>query len=358
MKSTQFDGDRLLYLCCRQEMPEDMLAQVVAISDANFVNWNRLFDLAHRHGVAPLVFHNLQAAIARGVYVPAEVVGRFKLSTYQNITSKARQTETLTSVLASLQELDVDVMTVKGMALDLLVYDECWYTVAQDIDIVMRPRRRNGVKDDQARIVECVQGRDIEYEFYEHHDVTLNHALNVDFQEIWHDAKTVELSGHTLYLMCPEDMLLAACINSCRKRYFRLRSLCDIAEIIGRLPDLDWSVFVRKARHYRCNHIAYSALTATQQTVGCSLPDGMIDELDVSAPRRYVVDRLVPFLVHNVSLDSLSYYTGQELVGRRVGWSLLLPYATYRASQMISKLHEAFVDHAERTQAASLSKAE
>ena len=85
------------------------------------------------------------------------------------------------------------------------------------------------------------------------------------------DARSFPFQVNELLLMSTEDMLLSLCINSGRKRFFRLRSLVDIAETVNRGPELDWPMLVDKARAYQCSHIACPALLVTQTALGCDL---------------------------------------------------------------------------------------
>ena len=332
--------DALLYLCCCQDLSAARADQILRNAREGDIIWPEVFSLAREHGVAPIVHRNLEIAVAAGLCVPDEILHKFRLATYRNITVKSRQAERLACALTFLRDLSVDVMALKGVALDLLVYDESWYTVAEDVDLVLRSRRAEGKS-----LIEEVQNRldglGLEYELDQHHDVTLNGALAVDFGKIWRDAMVTDFQGLPLYLMAPEDMLLAVCINSCRKRYFRLRSLFDIAETVKRMPALDWSAFAHKAIEYDCNNITYTALTVTAATVGCTLPCYVMDKMAVGPSRRCLVDSVIRYLLHNVTLRSLSCYTGGKLIGRRFGWSLLLPYTAYHWPQRASKIREA-----------------
>jgi hypothetical protein len=76
--------------------------------------------------------------------------------------------------------------------------------------------------------------------------------------DVWSKTKETTFQGQKVLVMSPEDMLLAACINSCRKRFFRLKSLCDIAEIINYFKELDWEVFIHNGRY-----IVYTSLLVT-----------------------------------------------------------------------------------------------
>jgi len=93
--------------------------------------------------------------------------------------------------------------------------------------------------------------------------VSRNETLPVDFKSIWSKTKETTFQGQKVLVLSPEDMLLAACINSSRKRFFRLKSLCDIAEIINYFKELDWEVFIHNAKKYHCRYIVYTSLLVT-----------------------------------------------------------------------------------------------
>jgi hypothetical protein len=141
--------------------------------------------------------------------------------------------------------------------------------------------------------------------------------------------------------MALEDTLLTAAIQACRKRFFRLKSLCDIAAIIEKFGDvLSWDVVVSKAHAYECNTILYTALLVTQATIGCSLPEGFLNSLSVNPVRAWIIQHLVHRLCRNFSLDQLFGRTDATLLGREFSWPLVLTYATYRLDHLAPKMSE------------------
>lgn len=332
--------DRLLFACARQNFLDAHRQQVAGICRQNTVDWDAVYSTATLHGVAPLIGANLQQCDPEAVPVPHRILEQFRSSYYRNILRKERDAEQLKRALAFFGEKSIPVMLIKGAALDLLVYDQPWFTVAHDVDLVLKPR--------EDEIPECVRQElraflhrsGIEYDFFEHHDVVMNGALPVDFDRIWRDADTVRFGDRDLLVMSPEDMLLAACINSCRKRYFRLKSLCDIAEIVERFTALRWDDLVGKARAFDCHNIVYAALLVTQMTVGCALPDQVLDRLAGSPARASVIRHLIGYLSRRASLASLYPFSGKSVFGRAVNVALVLTYATYRWYQMGRKMWE------------------
>lgn len=256
----------------------------------------------------------------------------------------------LHNVLALLAAKKLDVMLVKGAALSRIVYNQPWYTTSYDIDMVLRARREEIDPHDYQEIVRVFEQNNrqrenftehIEYDFYEHHDVTMNNVLAVDAEQLWRDARQITLHDQPVYVMNPEDMLLAAAINSCRKRFFRLKSQCDIATIIDHYgTQLDWQLVADKAHAYKCNTIVYTALVATQVTLGCQLPAGFLRKLMKNPLRALLIPSLVKLLCRRLPLSQLFVDSGTAAHERQFSWPLFLTYATYRLDLLLPKLGE------------------
>jgi hypothetical protein len=354
--------DRLLFACARQHLQPAHRQIVADICRSETIKWDVLCSTAETHSVAPLIYANLRQC---GADVPAAVAARFRFCTACNLAAKEDKAKKLAELVSFFDSKSIDVMLVKGVALDVLVYEQTWYITSNDADIVMRMRVEDQTNQEEREILSrmCRRGwipldetkpaaralREIwsqicrhsdwlECNYFEHHDVTMTDVLPVDFQRIWTDAVRVEFRGQSVFVMSPEDLLIATCINSCRKRFFRLKAVCDIAEIVRKYSDLRWDALVQKARDYDCSLIVYAALFVAQTTVGCELPEGLLTELKVHPVRAAVIR----YLSERTALNSLSsLYSGKNLFGKKIGSSLLLPYATCRWYQMGRKARAA-----------------
>ena len=334
--------DRLLLLCARQDFADSHCDTLLELCASETIGWENALHTARHHEVAPLVWVNLEKAVAAGLSVPEDISERFQLTCYANIASKGQRKAKLAETVAFLGTHAIQVLGIKSVALDLLVYEQPWYTIAGDADLVLRPQQGSVPPEVMVEIEQFFAGWSIEWEFYDHHDVTMNGYLPVDFGMIWRDARSVPFEGHDLLLMSTEDMLLSLCINSARKRFFRLRSLVDIAETVSRCPELDWPTLVDKAHAYQCSHIAYTALLVTQTALECDLPEGVLDQLAPGPTRARMQQRMIPALLQRHSLSSLSSYTGWELFGRKMGPSLLLPYASETWRRIVVRIWAAY----------------
>jgi hypothetical protein len=129
--------------------------------------------------------------------------------------------------------------------------------------------------------------------------------------------------------MAPEDLLISLCVNSCRKRFFRLKHLFDIAETTRRLP-LDWDRLTANVREDRCEGIVYAALLAASGTLGAEIPGVEVDALDALGVPRSRAKLLRRLVARHLRRGSLA-----------VAPTPWLPYASYRWGQALRSLRVA-----------------
>jgi hypothetical protein len=230
----------------------------------------------------------------------------------------------------------VDLLLIKGAALSLFVYRQPWSVISGDMDIVLRPGA--GASAGLDAVIEFMEHHNhtrsemaehFEYELHGHHDLSMNDVLHIPPQALWQDAVTRELGGYPLLVLSPEMMLVAACVNACRKRYFYLKSLNDIAVLCRRFPALDWQAIGERARAYRADTIVYTALWVTQQVLGSAIPAAAWRELPVAPARRRGIQAVAARLCRHGSLATLTASRGTAF-GRQLNLPLLLTYMSYR----------------------------
>ncbi|MFP5284355.1 MAG: nucleotidyltransferase family protein, partial [Thermoanaerobaculia bacterium] len=235
---------------------------------------------------------------------------------FENVLIKAQEAERLAQGIGRLREAGYQVMLLKGTALDLLVYREPWVTASKDADLLLRPVRR--LAEDEKAVRRSLYRSGIECDVPRHHDLDMNGVLPVRYDRIWAAARRVDYHGQEAFVMANEDLLISLCINSCRKRFFRLKHLFDIAESTRRL-ELDWDRLAARAREDRCEGIVYAALHVARETLGCEVPD-----LEVPRLQKRLIHRLVARWLRHGSLASSP-----------PAW---LPYASYRPEQALRSL--------------------
>lgn len=317
-------AEQMLLCCTRLEF--DSKWQAAASNLAGAVDWAEVLAIAVLHQVTPLVYRNLQTCPELSARVPAEVIAQFRQALVMNMQKKAELGDALRGALAFFGEMGIDLLLIKGTSLDVRLYKETWLTVSQDLDLVVLSKwsalteeARQWIRDGNA----ATPLIDVQCEI--HADLVMNGLLPLDFEAMLARAEPREVQGHRALLMCAEDELLCACIQSFRKRYFRLKSLCEIAEFVNRHPDLDWDALAHNATSERCAGILYVALLAASLSLGCELPEDLRSRLKVSRLRAAGLQ----FLIHRLSFSSLAtLYVDRWVRGKQLGPSLMLPYAS------------------------------
>ncbi len=331
---------RFLFLAARQQVTEEHFASMLEISGQPRLSWNSIFSIAEKNGIAPLIYSNVLRNPALASQVPGTILDHFRLYSLRQAYLKARREKLLREGIAYLRQRSIEVLLLKGAVLDWLVYDQPWYTVSKDTDIVLNKKKEDFPPVQIREMIDHFYQSGIEFDFFEHHDVTMNGVLPVNFHRIWQDAQVVEYRGQEVRIPTPEDLLISLCINSCRKRFVNLKSLCDIAETIRRCSPFDWEKFAQRAIDFGCNNIVYAALLVTRKTLGCGCPDKALSDLAVPAVRSQLIRWATAFGVRNIFIIPTSPTPERKLYGRRLDPALFLTYSTYTFTQIRRKFLE------------------
>jgi hypothetical protein len=329
--------DQLLYLFARQELTPGDQQAIKSLAGRNAIDWERLFDTAVKLGIAPLIHALIQRHPELDLHIPKPASQRLYRYVARNVLREARREQRLHMAIDNFRSRSMRVMLIKAAALKVAVYDCPWYTIAHDLDVILDRRRQSFAQAELAQLRRSLGWKGIEFDFYEHHDVNMNGVLNIDFDAVWRDARPVAYAGREVWLMCPEDLLISLCINCCRKRFFWLKSLCDIGETVRRYPTLDWTALAEKARQYGCQNIVYAALYVTSRTLGLDMRDSVLDSLNVSRVRAMCIRACADFQLKHVSPTS-HVSGGIRVFGRKLDSSLLLPYTTFSLLQFVRKI--------------------
>jgi hypothetical protein len=329
--------DRLLLACMRQELDAAGRRRVAELSRAPGLDWRSMLRVAVEHQVAPLFLHQLASSDGTLPLVPADVLAALQSELARNLGAKAEMAGALGRVVAEFAAAGIDVLAVKGTALDLRLFADSGHTVSGDLDLVVRIEPVATDPPLRARIAELNRSRPVvDVHCGRHPDLVMNGVLRPAFAHIWEAARPVAVGGGRVFLMRVEHELLCACINSARKRFFRLKSLLELGELLRGREPIDWDEVARSARRWRCGGIAYAALAAVHAAVGAvPLPDRLRARFGVARAHA----RVLRWLVGRMSLCTLGgLYRGRTFRGKRLGRGLLLPYASLGARPLARAL--------------------
>jgi hypothetical protein len=129
------DEETLLPELCRLEFSDEQIKKIRALIP-KVTNWNYFSSLANAHGVAALVYHNLEK-LRLLTFVPEENAVFLKGTLMKSLSRNAFNNETIIEVLKLLNRENIRTVLLKGMALELSDYGNEGLRQMSDIDILI-----------------------------------------------------------------------------------------------------------------------------------------------------------------------------------------------------------------------------
>jgi Uncharacterised nucleotidyltransferase len=279
------------------------------------VRWQRLFDLADKHGVQPLLH---QALTGLDHAVPADELLKLRQTFQTNLHKSLLLSRELIRIVDHLAARGLDALPYKGLALAEVLYGDIALRQSGDIDLLIRardvPRIRDAVRElgyaphftlsePQER---AYLKSGYEYAFdgaagpnlLELQWAILPRFYAVDFRmdELFQRAATLTVAGHPIRTPSREDLLLVLCAHAAKHVWGRLVWLCDIAQLMNE-SDLNWNWIADQARNLGIVRILRVTILAAKgllrATISAEAEEGLPADAEASAlaeeVQRYIV---------------------------------------------------------------------
>ena len=230
------------------------------------IQWEKLFSLAERHGVLPLLCQGL-----RGVehLVPAPHMQTLEGAYRTNLHKALLLSRELIRITEHLTKLGIEAMPYKGLALAEALYGDIALRQAGDIDLLIQPRDLQRVKDAVAQLgyttpthfsgmqADAYLKSGYEYAFDSQAGRNVLevqwalqprfYAVDFDLKGIFERSIRLIVAGQPMKTPGYEDLFLTLSVHAAKHVWGRLVWLCDIARLTSR-PDLDWNWIGTQAR--------------------------------------------------------------------------------------------------------------
>ena len=129
------DEELLLLELCRLEFSEEQTKKIRSLTGV-VTDWNYLSTLANAHGVAALVWHNLEThRLLTGI--PDKVTAFLRGAMMRSLSRNTFNTEAMGEVLWLLNGKNIKTVLLKGFALELSVYGNAGLRQMSDVDVLI-----------------------------------------------------------------------------------------------------------------------------------------------------------------------------------------------------------------------------
>jgi hypothetical protein len=259
-------------------------------------------QLARRHALAPLLYHTLRGLPGQAGF-PAGAMGALHELYRDNALRNMAIYGQLHKVLATLDDLEIPAIVLKGAYLAQAIYRDLALRQMNDIDILVNGNHLDKVEQVMNKLGYRVAPihKDRKYLLNDHFHLLFvssedripleihwrlmrpNNPFSIDTVETWEKARQVSLAGSLAWGLSPEHLVLHICLHVSYQHkfdFFALRSLCDLAEISRHFCNkINWGRVRETSRQWGIDRSIYLTLRMAGELLGAAIPDEFLQHL-------------------------------------------------------------------------------
>lgn len=291
----------LLLRCAQTSQDPDRVDRIHSLLRRT-IDWEYILPTAGAHGVAPLLYWNLNATCPEAV--PEDVMAKLRDRMYANGRRNLVLTGELLKILDALEEREITAIPYKGPVLATVAHGNLAFREFGDLDFLLDAKDVLKAKDVLASLGyqpqdQMTEAQEVaflryerQYEFARDDGVMVELQWKVtpryfpfplDHEYAWERTVPVSLGGRTVQTFAPEDLLLVLCVHGPVHCWERLGWICDIAELIRASDDLDWERLVEQASAFHSRRMLLLGLFLANQLLGVSLDAKILREVRADA---------------------------------------------------------------------------
>ena len=315
----------MILACCGDDSDGRLSARIQQIVQLD-VDWKRVVQLAHHHGLVPLVYRRLSGEMDASRLTGLEALR-------QQDTANAHRTLWLTLELLNihrhLQARGLEVLPYKGPVLAEMLYGNVALRQFSDLDLLIRSRDLPAIKEALAQLgyapgLRLAQAAERDY-LKSGYEYTFDgargrnlleikwqilprfYAIGFDVTDFFERAAVVTIEGRRLRTLCDQDLMLVLCVHAAKHAWKQISWLCDIVQL-ARSHALDWKALQASAQTLGLTRIVALTFLVAHKLLGAAFPAQLGIERDAGAEA--LAQRIVQLVVAEEEFDpeSMAYF--------------------------------------------------
>lgn len=277
------------------------------------LNWTRLFALAQRHALVPLLYFQLNRVAAD--LVPPLQLKQLRDRSQSNAALNVLLAGEMVRLLELFEANQIPAVPYKGPAIGVGIYGNLALRQFADLDILVPdadvwkatelliaegyrahftiPPRK------QASFIRLGYVR-----LFNHETAATTVELHwrlaprffgapFDTSTLSARARRLELQGTKVRVPAPEDLILMLCIHGAKDCWEKLEWVSGLAQLIRSEPDVDWQRVLRHAQAIRCRKIVALGLRLAHELLDAPVPAEVLSQLSLPARLDALVHQVV-----------------------------------------------------------------
>ncbi|HEV7220196.1 MAG TPA: nucleotidyltransferase family protein [Terriglobales bacterium] len=302
--------------------------QDIRESVGNDLNWQTLLRIAEHHRLIPQVYNALRSVAD---LVPREPLEKLHDRYQDNARQTLRLTRDLIQALKHFETRRIPVLAYKGPALATILNRDFTGRQFADIDLLVHPsavQKSKAALADLGYTPQCSptdrQQESLIHSGYEY-AFDLPDAQNVmelkwrvlprfysidfDVAGFFSRAITIDVSGHPVRTLCPDDLLLVLCVHAAKHAWSELSLLWDISQLIQSKP-INWESVYKQADQLGIRRILDVNLALVRILLGNPFPSANSKTLVTKSAVRNLNSQILAIIRESEQVDteSVSYF--------------------------------------------------
>lgn len=291
------------------------------------LDWLAIFRTVRHAKIASLFFYQLQSLGLNGGIPPA-IRCRFERYYYKIAFQNIRIFDQLIKVTQLLAEAKVDVIVLKGAALQAEVWPNLSLREMADIDLLVRSGDLNVAERSlqKAGYLPMEYYRPAEYyRKYHHHlvpyfnpkaayrlPIEIHHNIKqptvppmLDMYDFWESSRSITFNNSTLYVLSPENLLVHLCMHVAFNKLFlsHIRYLIDISHTVSHFAStIQWDHIIKTAKTLPLANYIYYPFYFSKILFRAPIPQNVLNQIGTRVSVKFISHHLLRYLVKRYSL--------------------------------------------------------
>jgi len=256
-------------------------------------DWDWVVDQSHKHSIFPLVQSGLSNADVD--HVPVHILEEIRQRSRAISMYTLHQTRELIRVVQYLESVGIPVMSLKGPLMGPLAYGHLTHRYSLDLDLLVRPShfwearsilrtlgyepRRNLTEAERTRFVKWHLSDDLfnsdKGVQVELHSAFFKSIISriLNMMSVWERHEMISYAGANFRRLALEDQIIYLCAHGAQHRWEKLKWICDVAGVISRHSNIDWSTVEHRAKRSGSYRMVELGLCLAHQLLGIPYPN-------------------------------------------------------------------------------------
>lgn len=245
---------QLIIESCKTTKEEELILSLIS----KIEDWEDFIDLAHSHGVFPLVYHTLKYYKQN---IPDEIYSSMKSYNMKIVKQNMLMTAELIKTMKLLEDNGIEAISFKGPTLSQMAYGDIALRQYCDLDILVKKENIYKIykllKNSHTRSLKLNNTQENIWFKYAHDlGLTTPNNVHIEFHWLMLDSdhpislKSIDFFGNNnlvaiqnskLPIISNEKFLIYLCIHGSKHMFERIEWAVDIDKFI-RTQNIDWDI--------------------------------------------------------------------------------------------------------------------